>query len=264
MSSASGGATPVDNRALLLASILAIAGVAWLGLWLLGQPFHSSLHGAHQHHNHASATSAVQISAIVLFIFGWTMMTIAMMLPTTLPLLTVFRTLTRDRADRTILLTLVVTGYVVAWTLFGILVYGAKTILEQLAALSPWLAEHSWAISSVLLLVAGAFQFTRLKYRCLDKCRSPLSFVISHWHGERERWQGFRLGLDHGVYCIGCCWALMLLMFAVGAGSLIWMIVLAVVMGIEKNVPWGRKLSAPLGVLLVGAGLVLLTIGFVA
>lgn len=262
MSSASGGATPVDSRTLLLASILAIAGAAWLGLWLLGQPFHGSLHGPHQHH-HDTATSAVQISAIVLFIFGWTMMTIAMMLPTTLPLLTVFGTITRERADRTILLMLVVTGYVIAWTLFGILVYGAKTILEQLAALSPWLAEHSWAVSGVLLLVAGAFQFSPLKYRCLDKCRSPLSFVISHWHGERERWQGFRLGLDHGIYCIGCCWALMLLMFAVGAGSLIWMIVLAVVMGIEKNVSWGRKLSAPLGILLVGSGLLILTVGFV-
>ena len=261
MSSAGSLLPRVNGRTLLVASVLAVAGGAWLGLWLLGQPFHSSLHGHGQHHHHSAASANLQAPAMLLFVFGWTMMTMAMMLPTTLPLLMVFRKITSEKVDKAILVTLLAGGYVFAWTVFGLLVYLAKAGLERLAALSPWLNEHSWAVSACLVLAAGVFQFTPLKYRCLEKCRSPLSFVISHWRGERERWQSFRLGLDHGIYCIGCCWALMLLMFAVGAGSLLWMIVLAVVMGIEKNVSWGKKLSAPLGILLVASGLVLLVRG---
>ena len=242
----------VSGRTLLVASVLAIAGAAWLGLWLLGQPFHSSLHS---HHHHSGSAGNLQVPGMVLFVSGWMMMTVAMMLPTTLPLLMVFRKITSEKVDKGLLVGLLVAGYVLSWTAFGVLVYFAKMFLERLASLSPWIGDHSWAVTAVLLLVAGAFQFTSLKYRCLEKCRSPLSFLISHWRGEREKWHAFRLGLDHGIYCIGCCWALMLLMFAVGAGSLIWMMVLAIVMGIEKNVTWGRKLSAPLGVVLFAAGL---------
>src|SRR5205085_364555 len=93
--------------------------------------------------------------------------------------------------------------------------------------------------------------FSSLKYRCLDKCQTPLSFVITHWRGRAPRWQAFRLGAAHGLFCVGCCWALMLLMFAFGMGSLGWMLLLAAVMAIEKNLPWGRRLSAPLGIALL-------------
>ena len=93
-----------------------------------------------------------------------------------------------------------------------------------------------------------------LKYRCLDRCRSPLSFIMEHWRGERDQAQAFHLGVHHGIFCGGCCWPLMLLMFAIGAGSLGWMLILGSVMAGEKNMPWGRKLSAPVGALLVGWG----------
>jgi predicted metal-binding membrane protein len=76
------------------------------------------------------------------------------------------------------------------------------------------------------VLAAGLYQFTPLKYRCLDKCRSPLSFIIGHWRGSQEKTQAFRLGAHHGLFCVGCCWSLMLLMFAVRAGNLGWMLVL--------------------------------------
>lgn len=115
-------------------------------------------------------------------------------------------------------------------------------------------------MSGLTVLVAGAFQFTTLKYRCLDKCRSPLSFVIEHWRGRDNRWQAFRLGAHHGVFCVGCCWALMLLMFVVSVGNLGWMLVLAAVMALEKNVPWGRRMSAPVGVVLVVCGSVMLAL----
>ena len=104
-------------------------------------------------------------------------------------------------------------------------------------------------------MLAGLYQFTPLKYACLDKCRSPLGFITEHWHGSHERIHAFRLGVRHGLFCIGCCWSLMLLMFAVGVGNLGWMLVLGALMAIEKNLPWGRRFSAPLGVVLLCWGL---------
>src|SRR2546422_5962401 len=92
---------------------------------------------------------------------------------------------------------------------------------------------------------------------CLDKCRSPMSFISGHWHGGNARAEAFGLGVSHGLFCVGCCWSLMLLMFAVGMGSLGWMLVLGATMAVEKNLSWGRRLSAPLGAVLLGGGLVL-------
>ncbi len=109
-----------------------------------------------------------------------------------------------------------------------------------------------------MLILAGVYQFTPLKYYCLDKCRSPMSFILGHWHGYAEAQQAFALGAHHGLFCVGCCWSLMLLMFAVGVGSLGWMLVLSVVMAIEKNMPWGRRLSVPLGVALLAWGALML------
>ena len=102
-------------------------------------------------------------------------------------------------------------------------------------------------------MLAGIYQFTPLKYHCLDKCRSPMGFVMGHWRGNHEWRQALRLGLDHGIFCLGCCWSLMLLMFVVGTGNIGWMLVLGMAMGVEKNMPWGRRLSAPLGVVLLAS-----------
>jgi predicted metal-binding membrane protein len=99
--------------------------------------------------------------------------------------------------------------------------------------------------------MAGLYQVTPLKYYCLEKCRSPLHFVVTHWQGRRDRLQAFRLGVRHGLFCVGCCWSLMLLVFAVGVGNLGWMLMLGAVMALEKNLPWGRWFSALVGALLV-------------
>jgi len=106
-----------------------------------------------------------------------------------------------------------------------------------------------------VLAVAGAFQFSRLKYVCLDACRSPLAFIMSYWHGPRPYREA--LAFAHGVYCVGCCWALMLLMFVVGTANLVWMLGLALLMAVEKNHAWGRRLAEPLGVVLLAAACVL-------
>jgi predicted metal-binding membrane protein len=188
----------------------------------------------------------------LLYVGGWVLMTAAMMLPTTLPLLGIFSRLIETRPNRTVLLALVILGYLSIWSVFGLAAHAIDYGLHSLAAALPWLTANGWVLGAGVLAAAGAFQFSALKYHCLTKCRAPFSFVNEHWRGGRPYRQSFLLGVHHGVFCVGCCWAIMLLMFVVGTGSVGWMLVLGAAMAIEKNVSWGRRLSTPLGIGLLG------------
>src|SRR5262249_9993795 len=162
----------------------------------------------------------------VLFVGGWVLMLAAMMLPTTLPLLDIFRRLTARRGDRRRLMALVITGYLAVWTVFGLAAHLGDWAVLFVARRFDWLIANGWVIGAAVLATAGLYQFSPLKYRCLDKCRAPLGFVVEHWRGAREGWQALLLGGRHGAFCVGCCWALMLLMFIVGAGNIGWMLAL--------------------------------------
>ena len=109
-----------------------------------------------------------------------------------------------------------------------------------------WLAEHTWVIGSAIFAIAGLFQFTPLKESCLKECRSPFGFFVRYYR--RGAGHAWRLGLRHGLFCLGCCWALMLVMFGVGVGSLAWMLALAGVMVIEKVTRRGTLLSPVVGI----------------
>jgi predicted metal-binding membrane protein len=244
------------RRALLPASLLAMSATAWVVVSRLGDvPAQGHTHGLHE----GGAAFGSGIAAT--FIGGWVLMTVAMMLPTTLPLLQVFRRLTAARRDGMVLTLLVIGGYLAAWTAFGAVVFAANAGLQAALDGNAWLAAHPRTPTAALFLVAGTFQFSELKYRCLDKCRSPLGFITSRWRGGHERWRSFRIGVEHGAFCVGCCWALMLLMFVSAATSLAWMLVLAAVMAVEKNVSWGRRASRPVGVVLLAAASILLIAG---
>ncbi len=243
---------PTPGRHALVASVGLLTGLAWVVLWQTDTLFHSFLH---LRPGHATGPPALLAA---LFITGWTVMTVAMMLPTTLPILNTVNALARGRPDRVRLVQLVTAGYVVTWIAFGAVVYLAALGVHALLAQRPTAGAHLYA-APPLLAVAGLFQFSSLKYRCLDKCRTPLSFVLSYWRGDRHRWRAFQVGVGHGLFCVGCCWALMLLMFAAGTVHLAWMLVLGLIMAVEKNMPWGRRISAPLGVVLLGAAVALLT-----
>jgi len=193
----------------------------------------------------------------LLYIAGWGVMSAAMMLPTALPLIRLFDRMIEARANRARLHALLIAGYLLTWGGFGIAAHLLDAGLHALLARSAWLATHAWVPGVAVLAVAGGFQFSRLKYRCLDACRSPFAFIASHWHGPRPYAESFGLGLAHGLYCVGCCWALMLLMFVVGTGSVGWMLALGLIMAVEKNHSWGRHLAMPLGgALLATAALV--------
>jgi predicted metal-binding membrane protein len=239
-----------------IALLLAASTLAWLMLWVLGY----SPYGGYIHHSHAGHTSGPidnPLALAFLFVIGWLMMTVAMMLPTSVPLLILFYRMTRKRTDRPLLISLVVTGYLCMWLLFGILAYAGIQGLRQATEHIHFLQSNIWLLGAGTFILAGLYQFSSLKYRCLDKCRSPLSFIAEHWRGKGEKGEAFRLGAHHGVFCVGCCWALMLLMFPIGAGNIGWMLVLGMFMAIEKNISWGRHFGKPLGIILLGIGLII-------
>jgi predicted metal-binding membrane protein len=186
---------------------------------------------------------------------AWVLMIAAMMLPTTLPLVQLFARMTAGRPDAARLVALVIAGFLAAWFVFGLAAHAADEALRAAARGSAWPLTHGWWVGAAILAGAGAFQFSALKYRCLEECHAPFGFINARWHGRAPAREAWQLGVDHGLFCIGCCWALMLCMFVVGTGSLGWMLALAAVMAAEKNLPWGRRLRAPLGLgLLAWAG----------
>lgn len=184
-------------------------------------------------------------------------MSAAMMLPTSLPLIRQFDRMTSGRSDRAVLHGLLIAGYLLAWAGFGVAAHLLDRVLHAGLGGWVWLATHPWAPGAAVLGLAGAFQFSRLKYHCLDRCRTPLGFIMSHWHGPHPWQDAFSLGMAHGTWCVGCCWAIMLLMFVVGVGNVGCMLALGSLMAIEKNAVWGRRMSQPLGfALLAWAGMI--------
>jgi predicted metal-binding membrane protein len=240
---------------------LGLAGLAWI--ILLG--WQASPYSRYLHHGDWSSLGlGSTICAVVpggtwlvpllIYCAGWVLMTTAMMLPTVLPLVRIFDRIVSGRSNEATLHGLLIAGYLLAWSGFGIAAYLLDWSLHLELDGWVWLAQRPWIPGALVLAVAGVFQFSRLKYHCLEKCRTPLGFVTSHWHGPRPQREAFTLGLAHGMFCVGCCWALMLLMFLVGMGNTAWMLLLGLVMAVEKNHWWGRRLSAPLGgALIAGA-----------
>jgi predicted metal-binding membrane protein len=243
----------LDERVPLVALLVGISATAWIALWLWGRsPYGSFL--SHKELEHVSLLGPVA----AFFVLGWVLMSVAMMLPTSLPVVALFHSMTRARPNHGALVSLLIAGYLAVWTVFGVVIHQGDWFLHRGVHRVPWLLARPSFISAAILVGAGAFQFSRLKYRCLDQCRSPFSFIAGHWRGGDERRQAFVLGVRHGLFCLGCCWALMLLMFAIGAGNIGWMLAIGAVMAVEKNMPWGRMIAKPLGfALIVGALLVL-------
>ena len=146
---------------------------------------------------------------------------------------------------------LFVLGYLTAWVGFGVLAYAADLFVHRAVDASPFLASHTGLIGGGVLVLAGLYQLTPLKRRCLRQCRSAVSFLMAYW---RDGWLGaWQMGAHHGIFCVGCCWALMLVMFGLGMVQLAWMLGLAALMFVEKVVRGGERigqLTTPILVLL--------------
>jgi predicted metal-binding membrane protein len=185
----------------------------------------------------------------------WVTMMAAMMLPSVAPMVLAFSRVSQHRqaTGRAFVPTWVfVSGYLAAWTGYGLAAYGVYRAVEALFGDQlTWDGSGRW-IAGGALGAAGLYQLTPLKDICLRHCRTPMHFLLHGWH---EGWRGaLRMGVEHGAYCVGCCWGLMLALFALGVMSLMWMAVVAGVIFAEKVVPFGRRLTRPIAVALVALG----------
>ena len=188
------------------------------------------------------------------FLAVWTVMVGAMMLPTVVPLARLFA-LVSSRAPHPRRARLgLYGGYLAVWAAFAPVALVGDAAVHAVVHRLAWLESRPELLLGSALVLAGGYQFSSLKAACLTSCRSPVSFLRQHYgRGTRA---GVRLGVRHGLSCLGCCWALMLVGFATGAGSLAWMLVLTAVMVVEKTVRWGARLVAPVGFALLAAGTV--------
>ena len=184
-----------------------------------------------------------------LFLLAWQAMLAAMMLPSSLPLIRLFRAVSARQARPASALGAFLGGYALVWTAFGGLAFFGDGIVHRAVDASPWLAAHPWLIGGSVLAAAGLFQFSDVKEQCLSKCRQPGPYLFAHYR--RGRAGAFHLAVGHALFCVGCCWALMLLMFAAGVAVLWWMAALTAVMVYEKTGRHGAAVTPVVGLVLL-------------
>jgi predicted metal-binding membrane protein len=175
------------------------------------------------------------------YISTWVVMMAAMMFPSAAPMVLMYRSLQRGRRTKgasgsSIAVTLFLAGYLAVWGASGLLAYAALKAGRSLdGGFLAWDRGGRWTVAAILL-AAAVYEFTPLKNACLGRCRSPVGFLLGSWRdGPRG---ALRMGIEHGGWCLGCCWMLMVALFALGAMSLVWMIVISVLIAAEKLVPW--------------------------
>jgi predicted metal-binding membrane protein len=197
---------------------------------------------------------------LLLIFLMWAAMMVAMMLPSALPTLLIFQRAVRNdpqvRSPSWCMFAFVA-GYVLAWSGFSV---GATLLqwgLAEAALLTPMMVSASRWLGGALLIIAGIYQWTPLKYACLQHCRSPLAFVVEHWQPGMPG--ALRLGLHHGLHCVGCCWALMLLLFVGGVMSLLWIGAITAFVLMEKLAPYSARGGRLSGAALLVAGAWVLT-----
>ena len=193
------------------------------------------------------------IGGIVVFLSAWAGMMVAMMVPATLPLILLYRTIARRRlgpARARIGTAILLMGYVAVWVMAGLPVHAYNSLSSAAGSLAT-------VLPALLLIVGGAYQFTPLKRVCHARCSNPLVFLMQNWRPGATG-GALRLGVLHGVDCLGCCAGLMVGLVALGMMNLAWMLTAAVIIFAEKTIPGSHRIARPLGVTMVVGGVVLL------
>jgi predicted metal-binding membrane protein len=243
--------------------VLTGIGVAWLYAvlaWASGYSElvdHDRLFGPHAVHHQSS----LPLWALVVLLLGsWLVMTTAMMLPSSVPMVRVFGAVSGRQPNAGTAMVAFLSGYVVVWIAFAAVALAADALLHELVDAVPALAARPWLVTGSVLAVAGAFQFSKLKDRCLETCRHPAAFLMPRYR--RGTAAAFALGRSHGWFCLGCCWALMLVMCAAGFADLRWMAGLGALMAYEKIGRHGQLVARIAGVGLLAWAALLLVGGY--
>lgn len=244
------------DRLIVVAGLVTLAALAWVYI----------AHTAGQMAAHAGMSmpmAAWDVEEMASLAVMWIVMMIAMMIPSVAPVILLFAGVSRRRRIQGVLaapVSVFVLGYLLAWTGYAVLAALTQSGLHSAALLSPAMTSASPLLGGAILILAGVYQWLPLKGACLSHCRSPLGFFSTEW---REGTSGaLQMGFRHGSYCVGCCWALMALLFVAGVMNLLWVAVIAGFVLAEKVVPNGRLLGRITGVVLAGFGLWVLYSGF--
>ncbi len=234
------------ERNLILAVLLVLAAAAWgLLIWQAAMM------------DEDMAMMPTMGMGAPLFLAIWVAMMVAIMFPTAAPMILTFASVQagKRRQERPFVPTwLFVGAYLLVWSALGILAYGGAIAAERLAGRSMWLMDHGARIGGGILIIAGIYQLTPLKRLCLSRCRSPLAFIMSSW---REGHGGaVRMGVEHALYCTGCCWLLFVILFPLGMLNVAALAVVTALIFAEKSLPIGRQLSWVAAAVLVVYGVV--------
>jgi predicted metal-binding membrane protein len=239
------------DRTPLLVVLVLLPLVSWMWIVVMARDMYGSMTGA----SAWMMTAIWDVPHLLLLWAMWAVMMAAMMLPSVSPILLLYGVVARrsQHATATRHIYALAAGYLMLWTVFSL---GATILQRALAALllvSPMMEITKPAVGATLLLGAGLYQLTPLKRACLRRCQSPLGFLVSRWHTGFSG--AFTMGLEHGAYCVGCCWALMLLLFAGGVMNVTVIAALTALVTFEKLSPFGTYSAWISGVLLMAAGL---------
>jgi predicted metal-binding membrane protein len=259
------------DRAIVLSAIVAITGLAWAYvLWLvanmdmgmgssMGTSMDKTMSGMG-----AMLMPAFRPWSVVDFTYMfvmWAVMMVGMMMPSVTPMVLLYASIGRKAAQSGSPLAATgwfVAGYLLAWTAFSLAATVAQWQLSRLALITPMMASASDLFGGLLLVAAGLYQWSPLKYACLTHCQSPLGFLITRGGFSASPWRSLRLGAEHGSLCVGCCWVLMALLFVGGVMNLLWIAGLTIFVLLEKIIPTGRLVPRLAGAAMAAAGLFLL------
>jgi predicted metal-binding membrane protein len=253
-------------KALAAFCVIALAGLGWLYTAILfagmGGSFESFGVSVVQALCQPLANPSWSASGIAIIALMWGAMTLAMMLPSAAPMIMTYAGIaeTAARKNENIVSPFALAaGYAAVWLIFAVLAALIQAVLTRTALLDTTMKSASGLFSGAIFIGAGLYQFSTLKHSCLTRCQQPFPFFFANWATTTSG--VFRLGVRQGVYCLGCCWAMMLVMFAVGVMNVVWMAGLGMVMTIEKLLT-GRRFTYAIGVTLIAIGVCIVLAAF--
>jgi len=251
------------DRAIIIAALGMLAALAWSDLaWLANDMVMDGMDMTGYRMIPAGqalmmpASSPWQPIEFAYVFAMWVVMMIGMMTPSAAPMILIYARVGRETANRRPFASTAwfAGGYLLAWIAFSLVATSAQWALERAALLTPMMASGSKILSGTLLILAGLYQWTPLKDVCLSQCQAPLAFILSRGGFQGGATSASMLGFRHGAYCIGCCWALMVLLFALGVMNLFWIATLAVLVLLEKVIPLGRVIARIAGIVSFAGG----------